>query len=108
MMRDIACLDYQMVYCSKQEVVSSWGLMIGACCLLFVALVFKIWIGINTTSLGYQLAEERERAVTYDMQRRELELQLSILLRPDYLAKHAQEKLGLVDLNPQQARKIFY
>jgi hypothetical protein len=105
-MRGAVCLDYQSVYCTKQETVSSWSLSLVSAVFLLLALGFKIWIGINSTALGYQLAEERTRAVNYDMQRRELELQLSILLRPDNLAQHAKESLGLQALNPKQARRI--
>ena len=102
------CLNYQPVYCDQEEKMGSWSLTLGASLLLFAVLAFKIWIGIKITSLGYELAEERERAVAHDMERREFELQLSVLLRPDNLEQRAREILGLQTLNPKQARKIVY
>ena len=107
-MRNEACLDYQLVYLSKQETFHSWSLFLVASLFLLLALGFKIWIGQNITSLGYQLAQEREMAVDYDMQRRELELQLSVLSRPDNIAQRAQEVLGFGDMDPVRTRKITY
>ena len=106
--RSALCLDYQSVYCQKQEKVSTWSLTLAASLLLLLALSFKIWIGIAGTSLGYELAEERERTVAYDMERRDCELQLSILLRPDNLTRRAREQLGLGVLDPKQARRMTY
>ncbi len=84
------------------------SLSLAAALLLLLALSFKIWIGIRITSLGYELAEENGRAVAYDMERRDYELQRSILLRPDNLERRAREALGLRKLDPKQARKIAY
>jgi len=107
-MRSAACLGYQMVYCSKYEAVGTWILSFASVLCLMLALGIKIWLGINATSLGYQLAEERDRAVAYDNQRRELELQLSVLLRPDNLSQRAAKVLGMQAMSPQQARTITY
>ena len=40
------------------------------------------------------------------MQRRELELELSVLMRPDNLTRAAEKRLGLVAMNPAQMRRI--
>ena len=74
----------------------------------FTPLAFKVWVRIECTSLGYVLAKEKQSTVALDMQRRELDLQLSVLKRADTLSKKAHTKLGLVALNPKQARKIIY
>lgn len=102
------CLDYQSVYYSRRSFVLSVRLQIIAAALLLLVLVCKVWIKIETTNLGYQLAEQRQQTVEYDMQRRELSLQLSVLMRPDNLAQLAHEKLGLESLNTARARKIRY
>ncbi len=108
MRSNAVCLNYQSVYCSKQESVNSFSAIIVSATILFLALCMKIWMTISSTSLGYQLAEEREKTIALDMQRREYELQLSVLLRPDNLAERAKNVLGLKALRPEQAAKISY
>ena len=100
------CLEYQSVYSRRDKVVISVRMQIVAAALLLCALVGKVWIKIETTDLGYQLAKERELKVSLDMERREYELQRSVLLRTDNLSRVAQQKLGLMPLNPANARKI--
>lgn len=100
------CLEYQSVYSRRDKIVISVRMQIVAAALLLCALVGKVWIKIETTDLGYQLAKERELKVSLDMERREYELQRSVLLRTDNLSRVAQQKLGLMPLNPANARKI--
>lgn len=102
------CLDYQAVYCNKREKASSFRLQIVATSCLLVALLCKVWIKIECTDLGYQVAREMQKTVAMDMERRELELQLSVLLRADNLTAAAQKRLGMGALNPKQARKVQY
>jgi cell division protein FtsL len=78
------------------------------CFLLFAAVVLKVWIESRATKVGYELASARKYAVELDMQRRELELHKSFLLRPDTLKRSAATRLGLQELNPKQATKIQY
>jgi hypothetical protein len=42
------------------------------------------------------------------MERRELELQRSVLLRPDSLSKSARDKLGLSEHSLEQTLKVVY
>lgn len=100
------CLDYQSVYCNRRDTRVSVRRQIYAVVTLLVVLAVKVWVQVETTELGYALATERQRTVEYDMERRDLELQLSVLYRPDTLAALAQERLGLTFLDPKQARKI--
>ncbi len=100
------CLEYQSVYCRRDRIVISVRMQIAAAVLLLCALVGKVWIKIETTDLGYQLAKERELKVVLDMELREYELQRSVLLRTDNLTRVAHDKLGLMPLNPANARKI--
>lgn len=102
------CLDYQSIYYNRRSFVLSIRLQIIAAALLLLVLIGKVWIKIETTNLGYQLAEQRQKTVEYDMQRRELSLKLSVLMRPDNLALAAQERLNLEPLDPERARKIRY
>jgi hypothetical protein len=99
-------LDYQAVYCDKRTSVVSLKLQLAAAVFLLGALCWRVWIKIESTDLGYQLARERQEMVSLDMQRRELELQLSVLLRPDSLFRMAHEKLGFDRLNADHARKV--
>jgi len=100
------CLDYQSIYKRRDDAIISVRLQLVAAILLLVALATKVWLRIETTDLGYRLAEARSQHVELDMQRRELELKLSILLRPDNLAEMAQKRLGFAELDPGQARRI--
>lgn len=102
------CLDSQSVYCRRDKIVISVRLQLLAATLLLIALVVKIWVKIETTDLGYQLAKERNKTVSLDMERRELELQLSVILRPDNLTKKASQTLGFVPLDANRARKVRY
>lgn len=101
------CLDYQSVYCDKQAVTSSTRFHLIAACILLLALAFKVWMKVETTQLGYQLGKERERIVQYDMEKRDLELQLSIVLRPDNLRALAEKRLGLKPLQIDQSLRVL-
>ena len=102
------CLEYQSVYYKKRESALTLKWQVIATSLLLVALIGKVWIKIECTDFGYRVAREMQKTVALDMQRRELELQLSVLLRADNLTSTAQKRLGMVPLNPKQARKIQY
>lgn len=99
-------LDYQSVYCDKRSLVVSVKLQLAASVLLLAALCGRVWIKVESTDLGYRLARQRQQTVLLDMQRRELELQLSVLLRPDSLYRMANEKLGLEALRGDRALKM--
>lgn len=101
-------LDYQTVYYRKKRKVVPISWNIAAAVLLFVALAIKVWIKIECTEYGYKLARMRKETVSLDMERRELELHYSVLLKPDNLIMRSKKQLGLGPLNPQQAQKINY
>ena len=102
------CLDYQHVYTHRTAVVISGRFQAITVILLVAALAGKVWLSNRSTAVGYQLAREQSRTVALDMQRRELELELSVLMRPDTLTRAARKSLGLLPLNPAQARKMSY
>lgn len=101
-------LDYQLVYNRRKSVVVPVQWQIAAVLLLLLSLGFRIWVKIESTDAGYELARERQTTVALDMERRELELQRSLLLRPDALSKEAQKRLGLEPLKVGQARKLSF
>jgi hypothetical protein len=100
-------LDYQTIYSRRQpkRVSVAWHLWGGI--ILFIALVTKIWVTVECTEAGYKVAKLRQEAVMLDMERRELELHKSVLLKPDNLVMRAK-KFGLRELNPGQAKRIVY
>ncbi|MBX7138609.1 MAG: hypothetical protein K1X83_11565 [Oligoflexia bacterium] len=100
------CLDYQSVYCDRTRSTASLKFQIFAASMLLFALALKVWVKIERTDLGYDLAREKERTVQLDMKRRELELQLSVLTRPDTLTKEASKQLGLQAFDSKRARRI--
>lgn len=102
------CLDYQAVYQKRRTIVVSIRTQLLAAVILLFALAFKVWVRIEATNLGYLIAKEKQTTISLDMERRELELQLSVVKRADNLSRKANLQLGLVQLNPRQARKIQY
>ena len=101
------CLDYQNVYQQRSWFEVPSKIQVLLLLILMAVLVLKVTLRVQATDLGYRLAEERKRTIALDMERRDLELQLSLLLRPDALARAARERIGLVPLNPSQARRII-
>ncbi len=101
-----ACLDYQSVYCKRKSASANlrWHVLAGV--LLFGALALRVWVKIQCTSVGYDLAKERQRSVELDMERREFELQRSLLLRPDTLSVMAEKRLGLKMVPAAQLARI--
>jgi hypothetical protein len=75
---------------------------------LLALLGVKVWAKLEATDLGYSLARERQKTVALDMERRELELQRSVLMRPDSLSRSAREKVGLDENSLGQTLKITY
>ena len=96
------CLDYQSV----ATVVRSEGLplriQIAVVVMLALALAARVWVKHECLDLGYSLANEKERTVALDMQRRELELQHSVLIRRESLEKAASSRLKLMMPHPKQ------
>jgi len=102
------CLEYQSVYMRRERAAISVRTQIVAAALLLLTLGFKVWVKLESIDYGYQLAKAREVSVTLDMERRELELQRSVLLRPDALSRVAAQKLGLRQVDPRHALRLSY
>jgi hypothetical protein len=102
------CLEYQSVYYSRRQSIATTRLQIVLVVLLLLTLSCKVWIKIMSTDFGYQLARSRQKTVALDMERRESELELSVLSRADNLSQLAKKRLGLVQLSPKQAWKVLY
>jgi hypothetical protein len=99
------CLDHQAVYCRRQFPVISFRVQVAAAALLLFALGFKVWVKVCMTDVGYRVAEERQRLVELDREKRELKLQLAVLLRHDNLRLAATNRLGLVELTSDKIWK---
>ena len=102
------CLEYQAVYQPRRRSLRSWYCLMGACTVLFLALAIKVAIKVQITNYGYRLARQEQVALQYDTERRDLELQLSVLKRRDNLHRVAKERLGLGSFTPAQTRYIEY
>ena len=100
------CLDYQAVYTDRRQFRVSLRIQVLAAVVLLLVLAAKVWVRVQITDMGYQLANVRERTVELDMERRELELQRSILLRPYALRAAASKRLGLKDFTSDPVIKI--
>jgi len=102
------CLQYQSVYVKREAAVVSARAQIMAAVALLMVLGARVWTKLEATDLGYQLARERSKTVELDMERRELELQRSVLLRPDSLTKSARQMGQLHEHTPQNTIRIAY
>jgi hypothetical protein len=102
------CLQYQSVYVRREaRTISAKAQVVAAVAILGV-LGARVWAKLEATDLGYQLAQARQQTVELDMERRELELQRSVLMRPDSLAKSAREMVQLSDHSPGKTIKVTY
>lgn len=102
-----ACLQNQAVYCVPRSREGHGYFLLSACVLLFLALSLKVAVRVSSTDLSYRLARETQLAIDYDIERRDLELQLTVLKRPDTLQRMAEQRLGMRPFNPDQARYIL-
>jgi hypothetical protein len=102
------CLQYQSVYVKREATRVSGKVQLLGAVVLLVLLGVKVWAKLEATDLGYSLARERQKTVALDMERRELELQRSVLLRPDNLSKAARDKVGLAEHSLQQTLRVTY
>lgn len=96
------CLEYQRVASATRSEGLPLRVQISVVVLLALALAAKIWVKHECTDLGYRLADEKERTVALDLQRRELELQRSVLTRRESLERAANQRLKMSVPHPQQ------
>ena len=96
------CLDYQNVASVSREHGLPLKIQITVVALLALALASRVWVKHECTDLGYKLADEKERTVALDMQRRELELQHSVLIRRESLESAARQRIQMVMPHPKQ------
>jgi len=94
-------LQYQTVYCHRDRVLKPATMTMVAVAVLLLILTFKIWIKAGIVDVGYELAEVKKHNNYLVMKRSELELQQSILLRPDHIKKSARN-LGLTPVVSEQ------
>lgn len=102
------CLQYQSVYVKRESTVVSVRTQVFAAAVLLIVLAARVWTKLEATYLGYQFAQERSKTVELDMERRELELQRSVLLRPDSLTKSARQMSQLQEHNPAKTLRVLY
>jgi cell division protein FtsB len=102
------CLDYQTVYFRRQkELVVSWGRQIASVLVLLIVLAFKVSTRLSITSAGYDLQQARQTSEALNQKRRDLEYQLAVLSKHDYLDEKARSKLGLKSLRKGQIERIY-
>lgn len=102
------CLQYQSVYVKREASVVSLRVQVVTALALLLVLGARVWVKLQATDVGYQLARERSRTVELDMERRELELQRSILLRPDSLNSAARKMASLEEHRAERTIRIGY
>jgi hypothetical protein len=102
------CLQYQSVYVKREATAVSLRVQIATAVALLLVLGARVWVKLEVTDVGYQLARERSKTIELDMQRRELELQRSVLLRPDSLSASAQQMGRLAEHNSEMTLKVVY
>lgn len=97
-----SCLSYQEVYKDRRAVLWLLRLKIIALTILLVTLTARIYIKVSVTRLGYELSEARREAVSLDLERRELALQMSVLMRRDHLLEASEKRLQLGLMSPNK------
>jgi hypothetical protein len=102
------CLQYQSVYVKRDQAVVSIRAQVAAAVALLLVLGMRVWVKLEATDIGYQVAQQRGRTVSLDMERRELELERAILLRPDTLSSAARRMGGLHDMNSERTLRVVY
>jgi len=102
------CLQYQSVYVKREAAVVSLRVQVAAAVALLVVLGARVWVKLEATDAGYQLARERAKTVELDMERRELELQRSVLLRPDSLTALGRKMAHLSDHDSERSFHVSY
>ncbi len=102
------CLQYQSVYVRREAKAVSAKVQVLAGIAILAVFGARVWAKLEATDLGYQLGQARQLTVDLDMERRELELQRSVLLRPDSLARSGREMAGLSDHNPGKTIRLSY
>ena len=100
------CLNYQSVYCDRYSSASSTRFRVGALLILLAVLAMKVMIKVQETDIGYALSQARQVHSQLVLDKQELQLQLSVVTRPDLIRLQASQKLGLQDLKPHQARRV--
>ena len=102
------CLQYQSVYVKRGQAVVSIRVQVAAAVALLLVLGMRVWVKLEATDIGYQVAQQRGRTVSLDMERRELELERAILLRPYTLSSAARRMGGLHDMNSERTLRVVY
>jgi hypothetical protein len=97
---------YQDIYSDRVIVVRPWSCTLIATFILLFVLAFKVWVHMHSTDIGYRLGEARALHNDLDMQRRDLELQKSVLLRPHDLAQAANQRLAMYPLSGDRIKRI--
>lgn len=102
------CLQYQSVYVKRDVATVSIRVQVLAAIALLVVLGLRVWVKLEATDIGYQVAQARSRTVALDMERRELELEQAILLRPDSLSAAARRMGGLQEMDSSRTLQVEY
>lgn len=100
------CLSYQSVYCDRYSSATAVRYQVAALGVLLAVLAFKVMIKIEETDLGYELSQARRHHSQILLDKQELQLQLSVITRPDIIRKEASARLGLRELQPQQVKRV--
>lgn len=100
------CLDYQSAYSFRRRTILSLRTQLFLVISLLLILSARVWIKVQCTSMGYELASANQEAIELDMRRQELALELSLLLRQDNLLKAAKQKLNLIPIAPSALKRI--
>lgn len=101
-----AVLENQNVFIQEKARSSAISFPYITCVVLLSLLVARVWMKVETTRLGYRLGELREKHTALSLDRQELELQFSVVKKPNSLYTLAHERLGMVSPVKDQVLKI--
>lgn len=91
-----------LVRAESKSINLSWSCMLltFSFCVFFI-LAFKVANELKCTDIAYKIANEKKQQMALEMDRQELNLQISVSKRLDVLENIASQR-GLVQLNPSQ------
>lgn len=88
---------------SRKSNLSTGFIMLFLTISAFFVLAFKIANEIKCTDMAYKVANQKKEQIALDMERQELNLQISVSKRSDVLEAIAKKR-GLIQLNPSQIK----
>ncbi|HMO02688.1 MAG TPA: hypothetical protein PKD37_07250 [Oligoflexia bacterium] len=98
-------LSNQLIIARRLPKALPLSLQLALCLVFLISLALRVWIKVETTHLGYQIAESRQLAAELTAAIAEYQMQISVLKSRSRILG-AVADLGLKSANSKQIRKV--